>query len=263
MANYVYISLERVFIMLPAERHKEIMIILQRDGKILVDEVAENLGVSPMTIRRDLQQLEKESLLSRTHGGAVIGGKLTQEIPYSQKTEENTIPKERIALEAINLIEDGYTIILDAGTTTMAIAKKLTKFNNLKVMTNDLMIAFFLSQQGIDVYSSGGEIQKDTGACFGARAQNFFSEVCADIVFIGTSAVHGDAGITTPSIDKAELKKIMLAAGEKKVLVADSSKFGKKSFAKVAKLHDLDWIITDSDIPDDIKDKKLSNIIFV
>lgn len=249
--------------MLPAERHNEIIAILKRDGKILVDEVAESLGVSPMTIRRDLQQLEKECLLSRTHGGAVIGNKLTQEIPYSQKKEENTLAKERISLEAINLIEDGHTIILDAGTTTMAIAKKLNKFNNLTVMTNDLMIAFYLSQQGISVYSSGGEIQKDTGACIGARAQKFFEEVYADIVFIGTSSLNADAGITTPSMDKAELKKKMLAAGEKKVLVADSSKFNKKSFAKVADIQHLDLVITDSDHLIDIRDKQLSNIIFV
>ncbi|WP_350343993.1 DeoR/GlpR family DNA-binding transcription regulator [Proteinivorax tanatarense] len=240
--------------MLPAERRKEIIEVLKREEKIVVDEVAEKLNVSPMTIRRDLQQLEKEEVLTRTHGGAVLGEKLTQEIPYNEKKQENTEAKGKIADQAAALIEDGYTIILDAGTTNMAIAKRLDKFKNIKVVTNDLLIASYLSQQEVDVYCSGGEIQKNTGACFGSSALKFFSEVYADITFVGTSAVDVVAGITTPTLDKAELKKKMLSAGEKKVLVADSSKFGKKSFAKVVDLRDLDVVITDSDLPKNLID---------
>ena len=246
--------------MLPAERRNGIVEVLKTDGKILVEEIADKLGVSPMTIRRDLQQLEKEEVLTRTHGGAIMGGKLTQEIPYNQKKEENTKAKEKIAEQAITLVKDGFTIILDAGTTNMSIAQKLIKFSNLKVLTNDLLIAFYLSQQGIEVYCSGGKIQKSTGACIGSTAQNFFSEVYADIAFIGASAVDIKTGVSTPNLDKSELKKKMFAAGEKKILVADSSKFGKKSFAKVMDLKDLDLIITDSSLSHEIIEKITSQI---
>ncbi|AKL94390.1 transcriptional regulator, DeoR family [Clostridium aceticum] len=249
--------------MLPAERRKIITDHLKEHGKVIVEDLAEVLSVSTMTIRRDLQILEEEDIVTRTYGGAVLKEPLIKEVPYKDKATTNISIKRKLALYASSLVHEGYTVILDAGTTNMEIAKQLVNKKDIKIVTNDVMIAAFLyPYENIEVYCCGGCIQKSTGAVIGSNARDFFKDVLADIIFIGANAVDLKSGITTPTLDKAKLKKQMLQAGEEKVLVCDSSKFGKKSFAKVCSLEELDLIITDTDLEleavDVLKTKKVA-----
>ncbi|AOY76285.1 DeoR/GlpR family DNA-binding transcription regulator [Clostridium formicaceticum] len=249
--------------MLPAERRKIITDYLKEHGKVVVEDLAEVLKVSTMTIRRDLQLLEEEDLVTRTHGGAVLKEQLIKEVPYKDKAAINIKIKRKLALFAAGLVQEGYTVILDAGTTNMEIAKHLVNKKDVKVITNDVMIAAFLyPYENIEVYCCGGLIQKTTGAITGSNAKDFFEDVLTDVIFIGANAVDLRSGITTPTLDKAKLKRQMLEAAEEKILVCDSSKFGKKSFAKVCSLEELDLIITDTGIAletlDILKEKNIA-----
>ncbi|MBS4535649.1 DeoR/GlpR transcriptional regulator [Clostridium sp. D2Q-14] len=242
--------------MLKAERHAYIMKYMKREGRIVIEDLAKEIDVSPMTIRRDLDYLEKNNKVIRTHGGAIPVQSLHEEIPYNNKKEKQIDEKNRIAKEARGLIKEGQTIILDAGTTTMEIAKQIVDLKDIIVVTTDLMTAVYLSRyKDIQVYCTGGIIQSEIGACIGCKAEDFLSGIYADIAFIGASFIDLDRGITSPTMEKAMIKKKMLEAGEKTILVADSTKFGKKGFTKVCLLEDLDLVITDKDIDEELLEK--------
>ncbi|MCT4619149.1 MAG: DeoR/GlpR family DNA-binding transcription regulator [Marinisporobacter sp.] len=235
--------------MLQAERRNYIIQYLKEHGKVVIEDLAKTLDISPMTIRRDLKYLEENNFITRTHGGAVLHDMLIEEVPYQQKTSEHMEEKQRIAEYASSLVKEGYSIILDAGTTNMEIAKRIKDIKNLKVITTDLMIALFLSKfQGIQVFCTGGSIQSATGACLGSDAKEFIEKICANIAFIGTSSVDINKGLTTPGLEKAKIKKQIIDSADKSILVADHWKFGKKSFAKICSLDQLDEIITDKGI---------------
>lgn len=235
--------------MLQAERHNFIVEYLNTHGKLVVEDIAKELETSTMTIRRDLKYLEDNHIITRTHGGAVLHNVLTTETPYKQKTKTYMEEKGRIAAFASSLVEEGYTIILDAGTTNMEIAKLLKDFKNIKVITTDLMIAAFLSQyKNVEVYCTGGYVQGLTGACSGAKAREFLAGMYADIAFLGASSIDVELGVTTPTIEKVEVKQQMIKSAEKIVLAADHSKFGKRSCAKICDIEALDYIVTDDGV---------------
>ncbi len=250
--------------MLQAERRKYIIQHVKKNGKVVVEEIAQELNISPMTIRRDLKYLEDKQLIKRTHGGAVPHDTLVKEIPYQQKTLKNMEEKKRIADYASTFIEEGYTVILDAGTTNMEIAKKITEMNNIKVITTDLIIGAFLSQfPKITVYCTGGMVQNVTRSCTGGEAKAFLEKVCADVAFIGASSIDVDKGVTCPTFEKAQLKRQMMLSAEQAILVTDHEKFGMKSMAKICSLNDLDLIITDECVDKGILEKILDDGIDV
>ncbi|HLW06971.1 MAG TPA: DeoR/GlpR family DNA-binding transcription regulator [Marinilabiliaceae bacterium] len=233
--------------MLPAERREKILKYVQESGKVVVEELAKCLSVSTMTIRRDLQILDGQGLVIRTHGGAIVNNaSLIDEVSYQEKVVTHIDTKRRIAGKASELVQEGYTIILDAGTTNMELAKLLISKKDVRVITNDILIAAYLyPYSNIEVFCCGGMVQNKTGAIVGGAAKEFFTGIFADIVFLGASAFNLKHGVTTPNYEKAQLKQQMLSAANQKVLMCDSSKYGKESFARVCQLQDLDLIITD------------------
>jgi len=242
--------------MLQAERRNLIVEHMNTYGKLVVEDIAKELNTSPMTIRRDLKYLEDNNIIKRTHGGAVLRNMLTDEMPYKQKCKKFVSEKSRIANFAVSLIYEGGTIILDAGTTNMEIAKRLKDLKKVKVITTDLMIAAYLSQyKHVEIYCTGGLIEGLTGACSGSKAREFLESIHADIAFLGASAIDVDLGLSSPSIEKVGVKQQMIKSAEKAILVADHGKFGKKSFAKICPLNQFDCIITDSGIDKEILDK--------
>ncbi|WP_129600502.1 DeoR/GlpR family DNA-binding transcription regulator [Anaerophilus nitritogenes] len=242
--------------MLQAERRNYIIKHLKENKTAVVEDLASILDTSPMTIRRDLKYLEENNLITRTHGGAILHDMLTEEVPYGKKTSEHMEEKKRIAQYAASLIKEGHTVILDAGTTNMEIAKKIKEIKNLKVITPDLVIALFLSKfSQIQVFCTGGLIQGSTGACLGPNTKDFLEQVYADIAFLGTSSADVKEGLTTPSIEKARIKKQMMKVAEETILVTDHWKFGKKSFAKISSLESLSQIITDEGLDEKIVNK--------
>lgn len=239
--------------MLPAERQKHILEWINGRGKVKTDELAERLSVTPMTIRRDLKTLEEKGLLLRTHGGAVTAQSLGYEIPYEAKIASFPAEKARIAERAASYVEDGQKIILDAGTTTLEIARCLKVRRNITVVTTDLRIALELSaHSGIEVHCTGGFAQPRVYSLVGPQTVASIESVFVDWAFLGASYVDLDIGVSAPGQGKACVKRAMIEAATRSVLVADHSKFGRRAFARVAPLSRFTTVITDSGVDADL-----------
>jgi DeoR/GlpR family transcriptional regulator of sugar metabolism len=235
--------------MFQLERRNLIVKYLEENERVTVEELAQKLDVTPMTIRRDLQYLENNNMVKRTFGGAILKSRLDEEISYKDKSISHKDEKKRIAEYAVSIIENGQIVLLDSGTTNMEIAKKLKDKKDLTIITPDVLIAGYLAQTSdFRLLCTGGYVQNTTGACIGSRAAEFLRDINVDISFIGASSIDVEKGISTPTFEKAEIKRQMIKSSKKNVLVTDSSKFGRVSFAKFCDLNAFDIIITDTNI---------------
>lgn len=214
-----------------------------------VEDLAEIFDVTPMTIRRDLQCLEEQHIVTRTFGGAMLRTPLLEEASYKEKEAVNTEIKKKIARHAVSYIKDNDIIILDGGTTNIEIAKCLEGKNNLTIVTNDINIAYYITNfTDIDLIVSGGNVQRDTGYCLGNKSLELFKDIQVDIAFMGTSSIDIEHGLTTPNLEKAYIKRQIMQSSKRTILVTDSSKFGEVKFAKICDTADINLIITDRDI---------------
>ncbi|RZF59872.1 DeoR/GlpR family DNA-binding transcription regulator [Sphingobacterium corticibacterium] len=236
--------------MLPIQRREKILGLLKEDGAAKVIDLANLFKVTEATIRQDLEKLEKEGLISRDHGGAYLRNIEDQVRNFSLSHQnENIDKKEQIALKCVELIEDGDTIILDSGSTTTEIARKIKGLKNLTVITNALNIALMLgAEPGIEVIMTGGEFKPPTLSLTGQKAADFFKGINVQKLFLATAGVSLKAGLTYPSISDIVVKKAMVEAAELTYLVADSTKIGKTSFASLGAMSLIDFLITDADI---------------
>jgi len=240
--------------MTPEFRKKRIMEELSVKGKVDILDLVKLLDVSAMTIRRDLDELEKQKKLIRTHGGAAIPEAIIAEQSYIQKISEAHPQKMEIAEIAIGLVKDGMTVFLDSGTTNFEIAKRLKRRENLTIVTNDIKIAAELMDSKVVVIMLGGKIQNGVGAVFGSYAENMLKEIHVDILFLGAHAVHPTLGITSATLEKASIKRMMINSSEVVYLVVDAQKFGKKAFAKIASIDSVTAIITDQTLPAEVEE---------
>lgn len=233
--------------MLPLERRRLILERIHREGKVQIKQLSKALDVSQMTVRRDLDRLESEGKIVRTHGGAITAQPLTSETPYLNKVSRHTPQKRAIAKVAVQMIPEGATILLDSGTTTLEIARSLVWRDDLKIVTNDITIAHELLESKSHVILTGGDMQRGVGALTGPHAQHLLGHIRVDLLFLGVHAIHSKAGITAPNMDKALIKRMMVEAANETWVVADTSKFSQRSFAHVCSLSHIDGIITSGD----------------
>lgn len=240
--------------MQPSNRRDLVIEIIQREGKVEINKLSEDLDVSPMTIRRDLVLLEEDGKLIRTHGGAVLPKPLITETPFSTKESRQIDQKKQIAKKTLPLIKDGQTIILDSGTTTLELARLLATREDITVITNDIKIAAELMDSPLKVFITGGELQNNIGALYGPQTYQFLNNIHADTFFLGAHAIDIEAGITSPTFEKSLIKQLMIQAAETTWLVADSSKFEQKAFSRVCGFDQLSGFITDENISDDKKE---------
>lgn len=235
------------------KRRQVVVEEINKHGKVEIDQLADQLNVSQMTIRRDLALLEEKGKLIRSFGGAVSPRLLVSETPFSQKESHQGEQKSQIALKAMKYIKSGQTILLDSGTTTLELAKLLKNKEDLTIITNDIKIAAELIDSKLKVIMIGGVMQNDVGAVFGAQASEFLNTIHVDTFFLGAHAVDVAAGVTSPSYDKSYLKQQMMAAAERVWLLADSSKLNTKAFSYVCDLSELTGFITDDEVTDSVK----------
>lgn len=247
--------------MLPVERLHWIEKQIVLNKKVDIEEVSKKLNVSSMTIRRDLKELEKRGKLIRTHGGAVAPNLLTEEIPFKEKETKNKLQKRLIAKRAVQFVEKDSIIILDSGTTTFEVAKLLKDRDDITVVTNDIIIAYELYRSPVNLIVTGGEVQRDIGSLYGPTTQHMLKNIHANLFFLGAHAVDVDYGVTVPTFEKALIKQMMINAAEKTILLADFSKFNKKTFSIVCSLNDVDRIVTDYDA-DPILESRYGNKLF-
>ena len=235
--------------MLANHRRDKILELLQEDGSAKVLELAKLFKVTEVTIRQDLEKLDKEGLVVREHGGAFLKDVPNQVKGFTLTHQENLDKKEIIARKALEFIESGDTIILDSGSTTTEIAKKLRGMKQLTVITNALNIAIMLgAEPGIEIIVTGGEFKPPTLSLTGQKAADFFKGLNVQKLFLATAGISLKAGLTYPSISDLVVKRAMIEAAETRYLVADSTKIGKTALASLGALSLIDYIITDPDI---------------
>lgn len=232
--------------MFAEERKNKIEERINELGKVTVNTLAKKYNVSKATIRRDLSDLEALGILRRTHGGAVKPLHTKSEPTFNEKADKYFEEKKSIGKYAALFIKDGDTIALDSGTTTLQIAKNI-KSQNITVITNSIIIAKVLSDKdSIDLIVIGGDLRKQTLALVGPIAENNLKNFNIDKVFIGANGITVKEGFTTPDYTEANIKKVFMNRSEKIIFVSDDSKFGKKSFVKIASINKADVLITNN-----------------
>jgi DeoR family transcriptional regulator, fructose operon transcriptional repressor len=234
--------------MLAEERRHRILEILSQTAKgaVSVAELSESLGVSGMTIRRDLEWLEDASLLSRVHGGAVATRLASDEKSFTQRGREHGQQKELIGRLAAEMVGDGESIILDAGTTTHQIARALGTRHDLVVITNALPVAEELARwPAIQTIVLGGILKQRELCMVGPMVTQELARLSVDKAFISTSALSIEMGASDPDLRESEVKQAMIRAAREVILVADSSKWGQRALIQVAPLRSVHRLVTD------------------
>lgn len=233
------------------ERKEYVLEKLRSDGKVSINSLAEVLGVTKVTIRADLDALEQRGLLLRTHGGAVVPEHYHLARHVSSTLHEHRQEKEAIGRLAAELVADGATLILDAGSTT-TIAARFLKDRRLTVATNSLLVVQELSgSPTIELLVAGGALRRPDLALIGGLSQHFFERLHPDLVFLGANGFSLEKGVTCANLIEAETKRFMIKSGNRVCLLADSSKAGRVALADVCDWEDIDVLVTDSLSPQD------------
>jgi DeoR family transcriptional regulator, fructose operon transcriptional repressor len=229
------------------ERRAEIVVRARRDGRVEVTGLAAEFAVTPETVRRDLTDLEQRGVLRRVHGGAIPADRLRVEHAVSERAVLHTDEKSRIATAALAELPDtGGTVLIDAGTTTGALAAALPEGRELTVVTNAAPIALALvDRAGVEVLLVGGRVRARTLATVDDWALRTLDELSVDVAFVAANGVSVDRGLTTPDPAEAAIKRAMIRTGRRVVLLADRSKVGDDHFVRFGTLDELDLLITD------------------
>lgn len=250
---------------LPAGRRARLAAYVAEAGQVTVSALADRFGVSIDTIRRDLHQLSADGVLVRTYGGAVSQSTMSRvdrTVDVRLKMEERE--KETIATLAASLVEDGSVVMINGGTTTLAVAKNLRGHRELTVVTNSLLVPPALPPSAVrDVYLFGGAVRTLTLTTIGPvsfRAPDGGElDISCDLALIGVGAVSATAGFTTSNLGEAAMMREMISRAARVGILADSSKFGRRLFAQVAELGGADYLVTDSTPPPDLLEALTEN----
>jgi DeoR family fructose operon transcriptional repressor len=235
------------------ERHQEILGRARREGRVDVKNLAEQLDVTPETVRRDLTALERLGMLRRVHGGAVPVERLGAELAVADREERLTVEKERIAKVALDQLPDGGSIIIDAGTTTVHFTRLLPRDRELLVVTHALPVAnLLMSWPNVTLYLLGGVVRRRTLAAVGQWTLHHLADVFADVAFVGINGITATRGLTTPDLGEAAVKRALIASARRTVVLADHTKFGREDFAQVCDLEAIDTVISDTGLADEM-----------
>jgi DeoR/GlpR family transcriptional regulator of sugar metabolism len=239
----------RQSVMTMNERHKRILDLLGAEGEIKVENLADRLNVSQVTMRKDLDILETQGLVERIHGSAVFSQRSRFNVAFLEELQTQATAKKLIAQAAVDYIKDGDSIILDAGTTTFWLAQALVgKFKSLLVITNSLPAAMELSKAGYKILLVGGEVLSHSLALTGPVTVNNLESYHVDRAFLGTSGISLSHGYSTADSNDADVKEQMIRAAEETYVLTDSSKFEKNCLVSFADFSDIHLTITDSGI---------------
>lgn len=238
------------------ERHQEILNRARTEGRVDVAGLAAELDVTPETVRRDLSALERLGLVRRVHGGAIPVERLGIEPGVADRERVLAGEKERIAKAALDELPDGGAVILDAGTTTVRLAEMLPQDRELTVVTHALPVATVLAARpNITLHLVGGTIRGRTLAGVGVWAERALADVRVDVTFLGTNGLTVANGLTTPDLAEAAVKRALVAAGRRTVVLADHTKVGRTDLAIVAPLSSVDTFITDTGLDNETTDE--------
>jgi DeoR family transcriptional regulator of aga operon len=237
------------------ERRQHILSLVQNHGRVLVGELSRSLGISKITIRKDLEHLQSKGLIQRTHGGALRAHSSALFDPSLQeKQKQHSQEKQRIAAAAVQMVENGQCVMLDSGTTTAAISHELRRFSQLTVITNAVNIAAELRNTNLDVILIGGNLRKNSFSLVGPLAEDVLEEMHADILFLGVDGFDVEIGLTTPNVLESRVNRAMVKAAHRVVAVCDSTKFSRRSLSRIVPPSAIHCVITDKNISRDSED---------
>ncbi len=229
------------------ERQQEIIGILKTvNGFVSVKYLCDALFASESSIRRDLKSLEEKGLIKRSYGGASLESNFSNIVTFNNRTKQNTDAKREIAKKASLLIEEGQIIFLDQSSTAFYLASELVGRSSITVVTNNIEIMMLLSNSRIKVISSGGFLSEENRNCLiGGDAQKTFENIFADIAFFSVKGISEDGVITDCSREEIVLRNIMLKNAKRRVLLCDSTKYGKKAAYVQCNLSEIDFLISE------------------
>ena len=233
------------------ERHQHILSRLKQQGNVKVIDLCNDLNVSSVTIRKDLKLLEDKNLLFRTHGGGTLANPYTSDRPVNEKEKIRAEEKMNIGATAAMLIEPNDCIIIASGTTVLSLARNIKAIGNLTVITAALNVAGELVHHpDIEVLLLGGILRKSSTSVTGPYAEKILEDFSCSKLFLGVDGIDIEFGLTTTNVMEAQLNRKMITAAQKTIVLADSTKFGKRGFGRICGLDDVEQIITDSGISD-------------
>jgi DeoR family transcriptional regulator, fructose operon transcriptional repressor len=241
--------------MLAAERHRRISDELQDRRIVRTEDFAKLLGVSVETVRRDLVVLERRGSLVRVHGGATsTAGRVGEEASYAERSASDHEAKVAIGRAAADLVLPGQTVIIDVGTTAVEVARTLPESYHGIVATCSLLAATELAgRPGIEVLVSGGRLRAGDLACSNAQAVAFFSDIHADVAFLGSGGVDAAAGLTDFHLDEVASRRVIAANTLRSYVLADAGKFGRVAPHRVCGLDEVDGVITNEAPPQTLR----------
>ncbi|HEX3661964.1 MAG TPA: transcriptional repressor AgaR [Acidobacteriaceae bacterium] len=236
--------------MLIDERRRHILSLVQSQGRVLVGELSRALGISQITIRKDLEHLQSRGLVQRTHGGALrLQSGALFDPSLQEKQKQHSQEKQRIADQAARMVQEGQCVMLDSGTTTTAVAHALKRFSQLTLITNAVNIAADLASTNFEVILIGGTLRKNSFSLVGPLAEDVLEEMHADILFLGVDGFDVETGITTPNFLESRVNRAMVKASRRIVVVCDSTKFNRRSLSRIIPTAAVHCVITDKNLP--------------
>lgn len=242
--------------MMAEERRTQILQIARSAGRVKVNELVRRFNTSAVTIRNDLNELHQRGLVLRSHGGAVLPDTILRESPVHERLKAHSDEKRRIGAMAATLINDGETIILDSGTTTLEIARQIKKKQGLQIITNGVNIAAeLLDARGVEVFIVGGTVRGESASISGRFTEEMVEQFSADKMFLSGAGCDLDFGVSGANLEETMVNRAMLEISREIILVADASKFSKRSMSRIAPFSEIDTIISDTGLGEEIQVK--------
>ena len=244
------------------DQEKNLLTLLQNDENISIDGLAKALYISPSTVRRKLNILQHKGLVTRTHGGARLNNQNSFYPSFTFRVHQNSFEKKQMALAAIKLIKNGDLIFLDGTTSAFFIAEYLTEFKDIRVITNGIDTLSQLAKYNITAYSTGGLVQEQNPSVLvGHYAEQMLANFHANVAFFSAQSVAEDGQIYDCFEEENVIRKAMIRHASKKVFLCDSTKFGRTSPYHLCSLNDVDYIVTNHDLPSSIRPEKMPQIV--
>ena len=231
--------------MAQSQRHEQIVALIKERGFMSIEELVNHCGVTPQTIRRDLNALAETNVISRYHGGAGMAASW-ENTPYTDRKTQNHEVKERIATAVANMIPDGASLFINIGTTTEEIAKKLLNHNNLHIVTNNIHVASILSaKEDFTVIIAAGEVRYRDGGIIGEATCDFISQFRMDYGIIGISGISADGALLDFDFREVKVSQAILQHTRNVILAADSTKFERHAMVEQGHLSQVDYLVSD------------------
>ena len=233
--------------MLSIERRQKILERLQQDKKVYVSVLSEDFKVTQETIRRDLERLEKKGLLQRSHGGAVSAHPTNEDLPFTIRTSAHSSEKQIIAQKAVNLINNGSTIMADSSTTVLTLVDLLQGKTDITIITNSVKLLNDYAGSSFSLIGTGGSLRAHSFALVGHQACQTLEDYNVDLALISCKGLDMDRGIMESNEPESLVKKTMIAQAKTTILLADHTKFDQVVFIKTIDFSDIDYVITDQE----------------